>query len=101
MEILKDIKIDILYLSQKGYIGKVFQMFNMLDTKAVSIPLAAHFKLLSRLCPQSNEDIDYMTQVPYSNAVDLLMYIMVCTRLDLAYAVRAVSRHMTNPSKEH
>jgi hypothetical protein len=29
------------------------------------------------------------------------MYVMVCTRLDIAHAVGVVSRYMDNPSKEH
>ncbi|KAG8503622.1 hypothetical protein CXB51_001566 [Gossypium anomalum] len=33
--------------------------------------------------------------------VGSLMYAMVCSRPDLSYAVSAVSKYMTNPSKEH
>ena len=29
------------------------------------------------------------------------MYAMVCTRQDIAQAVRVVSRYMSNPGKEH
>ena len=29
------------------------------------------------------------------------MYAMICSRLDLSYAVSVVSRYMENPSKEH
>ena len=29
------------------------------------------------------------------------MYVMVCTRPDIAQAVRVVSRYMSNPRKEH
>ncbi|XP_042467615.1 secreted RxLR effector protein 161-like [Zingiber officinale] len=31
-------------------------------------------------------DVDYMSQVPYSNAVGFLIYVMVCSCPDLAYA---------------
>lgn len=64
-------------------------------------PLAAYFKLSSNLCPQSDEDIDYMSQVPYSSAVGSLMYTMVCTRPDLAHVVSIVNRYMANPGKKH
>nr|GEV86095.1 retrovirus-related Pol polyprotein from transposon TNT 1-94 [Tanacetum cinerariifolium] len=66
--------------------------------KPVPIPLAPHFKLSSHECPKSEED---MSRVPYSSAVGSLMYAMVCTRPDLAYAVSVVSRYMHNPGKMH
>ncbi|KAG8490786.1 hypothetical protein CXB51_014006 [Gossypium anomalum] len=73
----------------------------MASAKPVSTPLAAHFRLSSALSPQSDDEIEYMSHVPYSSAVGSLMYAMVCSRPDLSYAVSAVSRYMANPGKEH
>ncbi|KAG8480706.1 hypothetical protein CXB51_025391 [Gossypium anomalum] len=101
MEIFRDRKTSKLYLSQKRYIEKVLCRFNMQSAKPVSTPLAAHFKLPSALSPQSDDEIEYMSHVPYSSAVGSLMYAMVCSRPDLSYAVSAVSRYMVNPNKEH
>ena len=42
-----------------------------------------------------------MSRVPYSSAVGSLMYAMVCSRPDLAYAMSLVSRYMSNPGREH
>jgi hypothetical protein len=42
-----------------------------------------------------------MSKVPYSSVVGSLMYVIVCSRLDLSYAMSLVSRYMVNPSKEH
>ena len=71
------------------------------NCKAVSIPFAAHFRLSAESCPQSEEDIEKMSHVPYSSAVGSLMYAMVCTRPDLSHAVSVVSRYMHNPGKDH
>ncbi|KAK1643528.1 hypothetical protein QYE76_061333 [Lolium multiflorum] len=49
----------------------------------------------------SEDDIEYMSRVPYSSAVGSLMYAMVCSRPDLSYAMSLVSRYMANPGKEH
>jgi ATP-binding cassette subfamily B (MDR/TAP) protein 1 len=73
----------------------------MQDAKPVSTSLAPHFKLFLDLCPASDEDIKYMSRVPYSSAVGSLMYAMVCSRPDLAHAMSVVSRYMANPGKEH
>ncbi|KAG8474748.1 hypothetical protein CXB51_031715 [Gossypium anomalum] len=78
-----------------------YKRFNMRSAKPVSTPLAAHFRLSSALSPQSDDEIEYMSHVPYSSAVGSLMYAMVCSRPDLSYAVSAVSRYMANPGKEH
>jgi hypothetical protein len=73
----------------------------MQDAKPVSTPLAPHFKLSLDLCPASDEDIKYMSRVPYSTVVGSLMYAMVCSRPDLAHAMSVVNRYMANPGKEH
>ena len=101
VEIIRDRKSGMLYLSQRGYIEKVLRRFNMHDAKPVSTPLAAHFRLSSALCPVSDDDIEYMSRIPYSSAVGSLMYAMVCSRPDLSHALSVVSRFMANPGKEH
>eukprot|EP00253_Pinus_taeda_P027936 PITA_27936 len=73
----------------------------MHNAKPVSTPFASHFKLSKEMCPKTQEDMDYMSKVPYASAVGSLMYAMVCTRPDIAHAVGVVSRYMTNPGKEH
>jgi hypothetical protein len=42
-----------------------------------------------------------MKSVPYAPAVGSLMYAMVTTRPDIAYAVGIVSRFMHNPGRPH
>ncbi|KAL4559971.1 hypothetical protein LXL04_032119 [Taraxacum kok-saghyz] len=101
MEIVRDRKSRVLHLSQKCYIEKILRRFNMHEAKPVNTPFAAHFKLSSALSPTTETDMEYMARVPYSSAVGSLMYAMICTRPDLAYAVSMVSRYMANPGKEH
>ena len=45
MEIERDRDNGKLWLTQKGYIDKVLVKFNMKEAKAVSTPLAQHFKV--------------------------------------------------------
>jgi hypothetical protein len=60
-----------------------------------------HFKLSLKDCPVRDCDVERMSKVPYSNAVGSLMYLMVCTRPDIAYAVSVVSRYLANLGKKH
>ncbi|PHT95787.1 hypothetical protein T459_03669, partial [Capsicum annuum] len=73
----------------------------MQNTKLVSTPLEAHFKLSATLSPKTNDERDYMSRVSYSSVVGSLMYVMVCSWPDLSYAISAVRRYMENPGKEH
>ncbi|KAH9105565.1 hypothetical protein LEN26_014717 [Aphanomyces euteiches] len=45
------------------------------------------------------KDDDFHSQ--YRQAIGCLMYLMIGTRPDLAYAVQALSRHLNNPGKSH
>jgi hypothetical protein len=54
----------------------------MQDAKAVSTPIAPHFKLSAAQCPSTDQEIEYMSRVPYSSAVGSLLYAMVCSRPD-------------------
>ncbi|KAF5931528.1 hypothetical protein HYC85_027699 [Camellia sinensis] len=65
--------------------------------KPVGCPLAGHFKLSSNQCPTSEKDKEEMLKIPYSSAVGSLMYVMVCTRPDIAHSVGVVSRFLSNP----
>jgi hypothetical protein len=79
----------------------VLERFRMQNEKPVSTPLAIHFKLTKEMCPKTQEEIEYMSRVPYSSTFGSLMYVMVCTRQDIAHGVGVVRRYMNNPGKEH
>jgi len=99
MEITRDRGSSRLWLSQENYIFKVLERFNMEEVRSITTPLAGHFKLSSKQCPQSPEEEKEMSRAPYANAVGSLIYGMVCTRPVLAYAVRTVSRFISNSRK--
>jgi len=89
-------------LTQKGYLQKVLQRFNIDgDTKSLSTPLAPHFKLKTTMSPTTIKEREYMTHVPYANAVGSLMNAMMCTRPDLSQAISMISKYMHDPEKGH
>ena len=55
MRIERDRSSNKLYLSQEKYIEKILCKFKMDNAKAVSCPLAAHFKLSTKQCPSTDE----------------------------------------------
>ncbi|KAH9684612.1 DNA (cytosine-5)-methyltransferase 1B [Citrus sinensis] len=101
MQIIRDRESKVLYLSQADYVKRVLTRFNMEDSKPVSTPLSAHFQLSKSLEPTTDDDFNYMREIPYSSAVGSIMYAMVCTRPDMAHAVGVISRFIGNPGKDH
>ena len=79
----------------------MLHMFQMEKAKAVSTPLATHFKLSCKQSPSSDEEKKDMEKVPYASAVGSLMYAMVCTRPNIAHVVGCVSHFVSNPKREH
>ena len=42
-----------------------------------------------------------MSRISYSSVVGSLMYVMICTHLDISYAISIVSKYMAKPGKQH
>ena len=99
IRIIRDKANGTLKLSQSEYVKKILSRFNMNEAKPVSTPLGSHFKLSKEQSPKIEEERDHMSKVPYASAIDSLMYVMVCTRPDIAHAVGVVNRFMSRPGK--
>lgn len=66
----------------------------MRDAKPVSILLAIHFRLSIEMTPIIDAKKRYIKHVLYASVIITFMYVMVCTRLDLARRVNVVIRYM-------
>ncbi|KAJ0712899.1 putative RNA-directed DNA polymerase [Helianthus annuus] len=81
-------------ISQSHYIEKILKKFNFHDSSPVSTPMDPAFKL------SPNEGVA-VSQLEYSRAIGSLMYAMISTRPDIAYAVGKLSRYTSNPGASH
>ncbi|MGH7240582.1 MAG: reverse transcriptase domain-containing protein, partial [Candidatus Saccharimonadales bacterium] len=101
IEITRDRSSRTLSLSQKAYIKKVVERFNMTNSKPVATPLDAGTKLSTSDSPSDVQELAEMKKIPYRSAVGALMYAMVGTRPDIAFAVTTLSQYGSNPGLEH
>ncbi|XP_047330237.1 secreted RxLR effector protein 161-like [Impatiens glandulifera] len=69
----------------------------MSDAKSVNVPLASYFVLNKDQSPKTETEITEMKNVPYSNAIGSVMYLMISTRPDIAYTISFLCRFMSNP----
>ncbi|XP_047314291.1 secreted RxLR effector protein 161-like [Impatiens glandulifera] len=72
----------------------------MSTSKALNTPTGVT-NHLSTFAPYSEVEKLYMSHVPYASPVGSLMYVMVCTRPDIAYSVNVVNMFMSRPGKKH
>jgi hypothetical protein len=83
----------ILKMTQKAYIEKILKRFEMYnrrnksDTPAIRIPI-------DRSALDDRPNADY----PFMEAVGALLYLAICTRPDILYAVNYASQHMLRPT---
>ncbi|GJR08587.1 retrovirus-related pol polyprotein from transposon TNT 1-94 [Tanacetum coccineum] len=101
MQIHRDRVSRKIWLSQKSYVKKILQRFNMQDCKPISTPFPTNIKLSSKMSPSSEKERMEMSRVSYASAVGGLMFAMICTRPDIAHAVGVVSWYMAKPGKKH
>uniref|UniRef100_A0A1J3IYK5 Retrovirus-related Pol polyprotein from transposon TNT 1-94 n=1 Tax=Noccaea caerulescens TaxID=107243 RepID=A0A1J3IYK5_NOCCA len=101
MDIIRDRERGTLQLSQESYIEKVLKTFGMTEAKPTTTPLATHFRLKSLTKDERKEEAVHMEDTPYASAVGSLMYAMIGSRPDIAYAVGVISRFMSNPGRDH
>ncbi|KAL1546622.1 secreted RxLR effector protein 161-like protein [Salvia divinorum] len=73
----------------------------MMNSKAMSVPLANHFKLSNDQKPKTDHEMKKMSAIPYANIIGSIMYTMICTRPDVAQAISVANRYMANHGREH
>ncbi|GKB85167.1 zinc finger, CCHC-type containing protein [Tanacetum coccineum] len=80
-------------ISQSHYIEKVLKKFSYFDCTPVSNPMDTSEKLM----PNNGQAV---SQLEYSKVIGCLMYVMTCTRPDIAFVVGKQSRYTSNPVLE-
>src|SRR4051812_21688763 len=85
---------DGISLNQSHYVDKILEKFNKGDTYEVRTPIDPNQHLLKN-------KVENVSQVEYSRIIGSLMYLMSCTRPDIAYTVGKLSRYTSNPGSNH
>ena len=86
-------------LDQEQYVRSVLKRFNATEIPTYHTPIVVRDNLLPNEAPL--EDAVPETVSAYRSLIGSLMYLMLGTRPDIAYAVGKLARFVTNPSPEH
>jgi len=93
LEMRRDKALGTLKLSQGKYARQVLEKVGMAECNPIGTPLEVGLQLVKA------DDSD--DALPYREAVGSLMYLMVGTRPDLAFAIGKLSRFVSCYGKEH
>jgi hypothetical protein len=96
IKIYRDRSKRLIGLSQDTYIDKVLKMFHMQDSKKDFLPMSHGVSLCKSQCPSTSDEQEKMSGIPYASAIRSIMYVMLCTRPVIAYALSVASRYQSN-----
>jgi len=83
-----------LALSQSHYVKMVLEKFKHLEFRSARTPIDLNHHLMKNKGESTS-------QLEYARVLGSLMYIMNCTRPDIACAISKLSRFTSNPNKHH
>ncbi|KAJ2932734.1 hypothetical protein H1R20_g4383, partial [Candolleomyces eurysporus] len=87
---------DKISLDQSVYLEKVLERFGMTNAKAARTPMVEGYY------PSKHTGPNNLTLTcKYQSVIGSLLYLMLGTRPDIAYAVTKMAQHCANPTEEH
>ena len=84
-----------LHINQELHLKNILKRFNMSDCKPAKVPMRNKPKL------RKQEEGEQLTDKPYRSLVGALIYLAVCTRPDISYAVSQLARYSSAPTEAH
>jgi hypothetical protein len=100
-KIYRDRSKRLIVLSQDAYIDKIFNRFNMQDSKKCFFPMSHDITLTKKQCPLEPDEQERMGAILYASAIGSIMYAMICTCQDVSYALNATRRYQSNYGDAH
>nr|GEU84047.1 hypothetical protein [Tanacetum cinerariifolium] len=85
-KIYRDRSRRLIGLCQSPYIEKILKRYCMENSKRGSIPMQEKLKLSKSQGASTPAEVKRMQNVPYASAVGSIMYVVICTRPDVAFA---------------
>ncbi|XP_073121893.1 uncharacterized protein [Henckelia pumila] len=100
IQIYRDRSKRMIGLTQSTYIDTILKRFSMDGSKRGHLPMCHGVSLSKSMCPKTDAEIENMTHVPYASAIGSIMYGMISTRPDVAFALSVTSRYQSNPGRD-
>ncbi|GKD57070.1 retrotransposon protein, putative, ty1-copia subclass [Tanacetum coccineum] len=86
---------------QIAYMDKILKRYRMYNSKRDHIPMQERLDLNKTQGASTPEEVKHMQNVPYALVVGSIMYVVRCTRPDVAFAQNITSRFQQNHDEPH
>ena len=83
-------------IRQSKYVRDILHIFGYENAHAVSNPMEVNAHLIT-----ASTSNDMTTEIPYREAIRMLMYLVTSARPDLIFALGQLSRFVAHPSSKH
>ncbi|GJT17837.1 retrotransposon protein, putative, ty1-copia subclass [Tanacetum coccineum] len=101
IKIYQDRSKRLIGLCQSAYIEKILKRFYIENSKRDTIPKQEKLKFSKSQGALTPAKIHRMHNIPYALAVGSIMYVVRCTRPDVAFTQNITSRFQQNPGHAH
>jgi hypothetical protein len=88
-------------MRQTGYVEKIAAKFLTQDDFPTHLPMRKKHKPSEKAAPQDEAGKLEMEGIPYREAIGSLIYLSICTRPDISYAVSSLAEFSQNPGMQH
>ena len=99
VEVKRDRTHRTLTLNQGSYIKQILERYNMENCNPCKLPLSPGLNFTKEDEPLVARDPDIITD--FRGKIGSLIYAMKQTRIDIAYALSILAKHMSNPGDAH
>ena len=91
IKICRNLHTHSIHLSQCSYIDAILSQYGFMDIKPLSLLFNPHNHLTKDQMPTTVEDIAYMRDKPYREALGTLQYLSIATQPNITYTVCILS----------
>ncbi|GKA57199.1 retrotransposon protein, putative, ty1-copia subclass [Tanacetum coccineum] len=101
IKIYRDRSKRLIRIGQNAYMDKILKRYKMDNSKRDHIPMQERLDLNKTQGALTPEEVKRMQNVPYALAMGSIMYVVRCTRPNVAFAQNITSRFQQNPGEPH
>lgn len=90
-----------IYIHQSNYINEIYDRYRKYNIPISSLPVSKGITFSKQDSPQTERELNEMSQLPYRNILGCLAFIASRTRPDICYMVNILSQFQANPGIAH
>jgi hypothetical protein len=88
-----------IYLCQKDYIEMMFKDFTFSPNESITTPIDEKLKLTATEEENlTQEQLHYVSLFPYRKVIGAILYVNVCTRPSISYAISTLAQFVVKPT---